>query len=197
MSPPDPRRAIEFLREFNSLEGVARAGWVMSGVADPEDVAAHTAGVGAAALLIADRVAEAVDRGRMLSMALLHDIGEARTGDVALVVKTAEDETREEEAAAAIVAGMPAHFRDLLAEYRAKETIEARIVKAADKLQMMAKVLQYEAEGRGDLSRFWENERNFHDAGLPEARELFAASAPCVAEVTGGATWRRARAALQ
>ena len=28
-----------------------------------------------------------------------------------------------------------------------------RIVKAADKLQMMAKVLAYEAEGRGDLAR--------------------------------------------
>ena len=40
---------------------------------------------------------------------------------------------------------------------------------------MMAKVLAYEAEGRGDLEAFWRNPRNFHDAGLPAARELFEA----------------------
>jgi putative hydrolase of HD superfamily len=175
VSAPDARRALAFLREYNSLEGVLREGWVMSGVPDPEDVAAHSAGVGVAALLIADRMEVPVDRGRLLAMALLHDLGEARTGDIPLVRKTAADDVIEHAAADAMVADLPAAWRQALAEYRAQETAEARIVKAADKLQMMAKVLAYEAEGRGDLSRFWGNPRNFHDAGLPAARALFEA----------------------
>jgi putative hydrolase of HD superfamily len=145
----------------------------MREVPDPEDVAAHTTGVAAAALLVADRVGEPVDHGRLLTMALLHDLGEARVGDVALVVKTEEDDRREEEAADAMVEGLPEGFAAALREYRAQETLEARIVKAADKVQMMAKVLAYQAEGRGDLDAFWDNPRNFHDAGLPAAKELF------------------------
>jgi putative hydrolase of HD superfamily len=175
VSAPDAGRALAFLREYNSLEGVLREGWVMSGVADPEDVAAHSAGVGVAALLIADRLEVPVDRGRLLAMALLHDLGEARTGDIPLVRKTAADDARECAEADAMVEGLPTFYREVLAEFRAQETPEARIVKAADKLQMMAKVLWYEADGRGDLSRFWENPRNFHDAGLPAARALFDA----------------------
>lgn len=159
--------------EVNALERVPRTGFVMSGIDDPEDVAAHTAGVAAAALLIADRTGEWVDRGRLLTLALLHDVGESRTGDVALVRKTEDDARIEAEAADAMVVDLPETYAATLAEYRDQETLEARIVKAADKLQMMAKILSYEAEGRGDLDAFWENERNFYDAGLPEARRLF------------------------
>ncbi|MEN8150510.1 MAG: HD domain-containing protein [Planctomycetota bacterium] len=169
----DERRAIDFLMEANALDQVPRAGFVMSGVAHPENVAAHTAGMAVACLLIADRTEEAVDRGRLLTMALLHDIGESRTGDVPLVAKTDADRCAEAAAVADMLDGMPAEYAAVLAEYEALETVEARIVKAADKLQMMAKILAYEADGDGDLGAFWENGRNFHDAGLPAARALF------------------------
>ncbi len=66
----DDSRAIDFLLEANALERVPRAGFVMSGVASPENVAAHTAGMAVAAMLIADRMDAPVDRGRMLTMAL-------------------------------------------------------------------------------------------------------------------------------
>jgi len=173
VNAPEPTRAVDFLIEANALERVPRAGFVMSGVEDPEDVAAHTAGMGIACLLIADRMEEPVDRGRLLTMALIHDIGESRTGDVPLVEKTNAHDEAEARAAAAILDGLPRCYAELLAEYKAQRTVESRIVKAADKLQMMAKVLAYEAEGNGDLAAFWENGRNFFDAGLPEARVLF------------------------
>lgn len=171
----DARRAIEFLMEVNALERVPRTGFAMSGVDAPEDVAAHTAGVAAASLMIADRVSEPVDRARILTMALLHDIGETRTGDVPLVSKTEDDDRREAAAADEIVEPLPACYAEALREYRGQETLEARIVKAADKLQMMAKILEYEADGRGDLEAFWGNARNFNDAELPPARDLFDA----------------------
>ena len=169
----DDSRAIDFLLEANALERVPRAGFVMSGVASPENVAAHTAGMAVAAMLIADRMDAPVDRGRMLTMALLHDIGESRTGDVALVLKTDEDRAEEARAVAGILDGMPEHYAGVLAEYEAQETVESRIVKSADKLQMMAKIIAYEADGDGDFEAFWHRPRNFYDAGLSGAKVLF------------------------
>jgi len=169
----ESKRAVDFLLEANALERVPRTGFVMSGVTGPENVAAHTCGVAVAALLVADRMEESVDRGRLLTMALFHDIGESRTGDVALVHKTPADVEAEERATADMLDGLPEVYADALAEYAAQETIEARIVKAADKIQMMAKILAYEADGNGDLAAFWQNPRNFYDAGLPEAKALF------------------------
>jgi len=169
----DESRAIDFLLEANALERVPRTGFVMSGVDSPENVAAHTAGVAVAAMLIADRMEAPVDRGRMLAMALLHDIGESRTGDVALIEKTDADRAVEARAVADMLDGMPAEYTAVLAEYDAQETVESRIVKAADKLQMMAKIIAYEADRDGDLEAFWHNPRNFYDAGLSGAKVLF------------------------
>lgn len=170
---PTPRRVVEFLTEVNALADVPRTGYAMNGIDPPECVAAHSAGVAATALMIADRVAGPVDRERLLGMALLHDLGEARVGDVPLVTKTAADDEKEEAAANRILDGLPPRYRAWLDEYRARESLEARIVKAADKLQLMVKVLAYERAGRGDLEAFWLNPRNFADRDLPEARELF------------------------
>lgn len=168
-----PRRAVQLLLDANRLEQVDRTGFVMCGVERPETVAAHTAGMAVACLLIADGVGEDVDRGRMLTMALLHDLGEIRVGDVPLIEKTEEDERREEAALRELLGGLPEGYLEIMEEYRAGETLEARIVEAADKLQLMAKVLAYQDDENGKLDSFWKNLANFNDAGLPAARELY------------------------
>ncbi len=168
----DLRAGLEFLMEVNALDDVVRAGWVMCGVRDPESVGSHSLGVAAAALVLADRHGEPVDRGRLLTMAILHDLGEARTGDVPMVAKTADDTRREDTAADEILAGLPPRYGAILREYREGVTLEARLVRAADKVQLMAKVAAYESQGRGRLEGFWENPGNFREEELPAAREL-------------------------
>ena len=54
------------------------------------------------------------------------------------------------------------------------ESLEAKIVRSADKIQMMIKVLSYERQHRGRLDEFWENPKNFRDMGLPLAKRVFA-----------------------
>ena len=65
----------------------------------------------------------------------------------------------------------------LFEEVEDRSTLEARVVKAADKLQMMIKALTYEQQGRGRLSDFWVNPGNFADLGIAPAGAIFEAIA--------------------
>ena len=58
-------------------------------------------------------------------------------------------------------------------EAEAGASLEARIVKAADKLQMMIKAHVYERQQRGQLDEFWQNPKNFRDMELPLARRIY------------------------
>jgi putative hydrolase of HD superfamily len=77
------------------------------------------------------------DSGKIVKMALVHDLGESRTGDVnqmqSLYVRRDE-----ERAVADMLAGTPleGEMLALLDEYEARESIEARIVKDADHLDV-------------------------------------------------------------
>ena len=62
----------------------------------------------------------------------------------------------------------------LYEEYQQGTTLEARLVKACDKLQLMLKVAVYERWGERGLAEFWDNPDNFPDPGFPVVAELFA-----------------------
>src|SRR5690348_13744898 len=64
-----------------ALKLLPRTGWLQRGVASAESVAEHTFGVAVLALLVGDTLA-GVDRGKLLEIALLHDIAEALLTDL-------------------------------------------------------------------------------------------------------------------
>src|SRR4051812_41340087 len=77
---------LSVLLELQRLKRLDRTGWVLRGLpAGAESVAAHSYGVALAAMLLADECAERgveVDAGRVMRLALLHDLQETRTGDM-------------------------------------------------------------------------------------------------------------------
>src|SRR5690606_5214441 len=75
------------------LKDEARGGWLLRGVRDPESVAAHSWGTALLCLLYADDAG--VDRDRAMVMALVHDLAEARTGDVVARADAADREVSE------------------------------------------------------------------------------------------------------
>lgn len=172
---------IDVMLATDPLCDLPRTGWVLRGVPAPESLAAHSWAVATVALFLTDQLradGEQVDGERVLRLALLHDVAEARTGDIPLPSKT---ETEGVSAAlhrleAAVVDELlPPEHAALWAEAEAGETLEARIVKAADKIQMMIKVLVYERRRGAELGEFWDNQRNFRELGLARAAELYAA----------------------
>lgn len=171
-----PDQLIRFVSRAERLESFPRSGWIACGVDRPESVAAHVHGVALIAMWLGEHVDDDVDMLRLLRIALLHDISEAMMTDLPWPVKrfvdpdvVAEGESR---AADTVLEDAPDSWRDAVRAYGDLDGIEARIVKAADRIQMLCKSLQYRSQNRGDVERFWEVDRNFKDYGIPLVRQI-------------------------
>lgn len=171
---------LSTLIEIQRLKRLDRTGWVLRGqAAGAESVAAHTYGVAFTAMLLADKVRErgvAVEVERVLRMALLHDLAEARTGDMprtaALYYSVEARQSAEHAAFNDVVRelGPPASdaYDELHQEYEARTSLESRLVKAADIIDLLAQALLFERAGARGLDEFWEHAEQ-RDWGLEDA----------------------------
>lgn len=105
-----------------------------------ESVAEHSWRLALMAMLISgEEEFRNADMNKVIRMCLIHDLGEAFTGDIPTFLKTAGDEQAEKGVFDAWVASLPGpqreEFAALLAEMNAMETREARIYKALDKME--------------------------------------------------------------
>lgn len=127
-------RDIEFLYEIGSLRNIPRA-WIQHLATECASTLEHTLRVVFLALLIARR--EGIkNEETIIKMALIHDLAEARTADLAYVHKvysTTDDLRAAHDQFAGTV--FP-DLEDLLKVYEKRSSIEAKIVKDADNLDI-------------------------------------------------------------
>lgn len=174
--------ADEVIRLFwriHSLDRVPRAGFLLRGVPDPESVSAHSHFLATLALLFVREHPGQYDQGRVLAMALVHDLSEAQLMDIPMPVAHAwlgeAKERAEQGVFNELFQNFPDYYASLHDEFLEAGTREARLLRALDKAQMMIKVLCYEKERRGCLDEFWEKPGNFNDYGIAEVSALFDA----------------------
>jgi putative hydrolases of HD superfamily len=159
------------LIELQRLKGLDRTGWVLRGFPNgTESVAAHSFGVSVTAMLLADELIAqgvAVDVEKILRIALLHDWAEARVGDMprtATMYFGAEVRKQAEMAAfrdlASEVGGDNDVYTSLYHEYEERNTLEARLVKAADVIDLLVQALALERAGGRGLDEFWDVAEN-------------------------------------
>ena len=176
---PFADRVIALFQVLHPLDRVARSGYTLRGVPEPESVAAHSHFVSLMTLLFVEERPEAFDKGKALAMALIHDLSEAKIMDIPMPYADAYLKEAKHHAEQAIIEEMLDPFggnlAELHAEFVACETPEARLVRGLDKAQMMLKIICYEREHRGWLEEFWENPKNFADYGIAEVSSLFDA----------------------
>ena len=103
-----------------------------------ESVAEHSWRIALMAMLIKPEFPEA-DMDKVIRMCLIHDLGEAFTGDIPTFDKTTADTLREDALFEDWVQTLPEktkeEFTVLLAEMNALQTPEAKIYKALDKME--------------------------------------------------------------
>ena len=120
-----------------------------------ESVADHSWRLALMAFFLRDAFPDA-DMDKVIRMCLVHDLGEAFTGDIPSFLKTAADEQREEDLLSAWVRALPPPYAEemaaLYAEMAARETLEARIYKALDGLEALIQ------HNEADISTWAENE---------------------------------------
>lgn len=149
---------LDLLLELQHLDRVPRTGYLLRGIVDPESVAEHTFHVALLVLLLADREA-GLDGERALRMALLHDVAEVRTGDLprpaTKYLPDGAKKTMESGVLADLFAGADGALADLLEDYLAGESAEARFVRACDRLQLAIKAQHYDELRQGDMQEFF------------------------------------------
>ncbi|PCR91609.1 HD domain-containing protein [Natrinema ejinorense] len=190
---------FDALLEAVELKDERRTGWVLRGIESPESVAAHTWGMATLCLLYADRAGDDVDRERAISMALVHDLGEARTGDVATRAEdgtqrvSGEEKTaRERDAITDLLEPFDdpdGDFLSLWEEYEARETPTARFVKDMDLIDNCLQALAYEREDRYD-----ETERNDVFSEYENLDEFFATAGPRIRTAVGESLFEEIKA---
>ena len=134
----EPKEFLAFLARLEKLKCNTRHSWTSSG--RHESVAEHSWRLAMLALLLRDALPE-VDMDKVLRMCLIHDVGEAVTGDIPSFQKTDSNEETERQAIAELLSPLPDGLRGeltaLFTEMDALATPEARVYKALDKLEVV------------------------------------------------------------
>jgi len=164
---------LGFMHDGIRLKLVPRSGWWYYGIKNPESVADHVYSMSLMAMVIAEylkRMGEDVDTGKVVKMALIHELGETRIGDIHLearryIPRKELDEAEEKafEDVVGVLGDISKDMLDLYREFEERSSREALIVRAADKLELLFQAYMYEKFGYRNLEAFWETKENFRD----------------------------------
>jgi putative hydrolase of HD superfamily len=154
---------ILFAKLMGRLKKTKRSGWIRKvNVKQPESVADHSFRTAILCMIIGDM--KRLDTLKALKMALIHDACESLIGDL-MHYKDEREELRkrelENDAMIQILSLLPEDMRknysEIWKDFQNKESLEARLVREIDKLEMVFQALEYEEEGydKEKLSEFW------------------------------------------
>jgi putative hydrolases of HD superfamily len=155
------KRDIDLLYEIGTLRFVDRTWKQFFGPA-VANVAEHHYRV----LWIALTIAAHEKKGsheKLLKMAMAHDVSEARTGDVHYLSR--QYVIRHEDKAVVDIfehTAMGEEFVALLREYEKRESIESRILKDADNIDVDLELHELARRGQSALPALWKNHRRDH-----------------------------------
>lgn len=161
---------INFLFEMGSIRFISRM-WQRFLHDDFANLAEHHFRMFWIAMIIASHEKD-VDTGKIAKMVLVHDIAESRAGDVDYLARQYV-ERNEKLAMQDMLAGtsLEKEFYSLWEEYESRTTLEAKIVKDADNLDVDFELAEQATKG-SILKQHWQQNRNF-----VAAEKLYTATA--------------------
>ena len=155
----------KFFNIASELKKTPRRGWKEKvGIQNPESVADHAYGVALMAMVFSD--IGHMDAGKIMKMALLHDLAESITGDF-MPNEISKENKRivETQAMSEILSNLPPElatkYSSLWDEYLEGTSKESALVHEIDKLEMAVQAAKYFGEGfsKEKLLEFIESSR--------------------------------------
>lgn len=144
----DLKKILKVFLTLQWAKELPRQGFIAMGFKrnEADSVAAHSFSTALLAYFFAKQLKKEgmkINPDKVLKMGLVHDIGETIVGDVGTFVKGMAGgvfKNIEEEGVKALVEGLDSkdEIISLVEEYNKRQTLEARIVKAADNLDALA-----------------------------------------------------------
>ncbi|OUO79704.1 phosphohydrolase [Blautia sp. An249] len=132
------QKFTELMDLAERLKDTPRHSWTSRG--RRESVAEHSWRLALMGIFMKDEFPE-IQMEKLLKMCILHDMGEAFTGDIPAFEKTKQDSLTEEQALSSWIETLPSpykeEFGDLYQEMNCLETLEARVCKALDKMEAL------------------------------------------------------------
>ena len=166
-------RDLQLLFELGTLRFVPRT-WNQFGNPGYANVSEHVFRMAWTAMVLAKR--EGADLEKVLKLVLFHDVTESRTGDVHILSRRYV--TRDDEKAITdIFAGtsLESEALDLFNEYRARTTLESKVVKDADLLDVDLELREQTLKG-GAYPAQWHEKRKHvveHELHTESAKKLW------------------------
>jgi putative hydrolase of HD superfamily len=158
-SQPDLTPDVDFLFEMGSIRFMERM-WRRFLHDDFANLAEHHFRTFWIAMVIASREG-GVDTGKIAKMVLMHDIAESRTGDVDYLAR--QYVVRNEELGIKDMltdTSLEKEFLALWEEYEKRESLEAKIAKDADNLDVDFELAEQAAKG-SQLQKDWRENREY------------------------------------
>jgi len=143
----NPEQLIEFLGILEKLKCNTRHNWTTNG--RQESVAEHSWRLAVLAMLMEEDFPE-LNMNKVIRMCLIHDWGEAVTGDIPAFIKTEADEEKEADAIETLLKNLPetisSVFLTMFKEMSDLTSDEAILVKSLDKIETL---IQHNEAGSG------------------------------------------------
>jgi putative hydrolase of HD superfamily len=141
-------KIVNFLFEIEILKRIKRAGWKRVGIENSDSVAEHAFCTAQIAYILAEM--EKANAQKAVLIALFHDNGEARVGDLDLVAKLyLKDVKGEEKSFSDQIKKLPGEreIQQLFKEWKEQKTKEAIVARDADLLEGAIQAKFYLTQG--------------------------------------------------
>lgn len=131
---------VSRLQYLYSLQNIIRSGLTRSEIVKTESVAEHIFRMTVLISYFAklEDLETKLDMRKVAQLTTWHDIDEIETGDIVGFLKTDADRAKEKDALAKVITQSPEFVKqeisDSISEYKTQQTLEARFVKAIDKI---------------------------------------------------------------
>jgi putative hydrolase of HD superfamily len=151
------KKLIKFFDEANQLKKIKRQGWVIDKVENPETVAEHTFRTALMCMFLGKD--KNLDMEKVMKMAIIHDLAEAKIGDIVTYWRfkkavPREDKIKKEKRAIQEMFSELKEYNEIFnlwIEFEEGKTKEAKFVRQIEKLEMSLQALEYERGGNKNV----------------------------------------------